>query len=371
MPSTLLPAEWKKVLKDHKDAPETAPLTKAIEAYAKVEPKAKDDPQPVLDALEKVVDAAKSARSANARDKSRKPVVDFLDDVLKDAAAMKVKAERFLQEKKERDREGDDEDEGGDNERAKLTERLVKVKKLEVDAAKPFVLALGKKSHGLVIAKTPGLAADHKKRARAMREGSGKVFIGLVYGEAGKHVFQLDEKPPGGLAKAIKKTAKMHTDLLIRVILRGPGGFELDDETDAEELADLGTDDEQVTAEGTETESESETGPQTTPDGAVGEGLKQWQSAAQRARFQVRRLQTAIRLIEHTTSPEVVDLLDEVVEELETDPASRVEAETLLAYIRTDDVVARAEEPNPFGVEVKIREPLLTALERLRNELPA
>ena len=56
----------------------------------------------MLDALEKVVDAAKSARSANAKDKKQKPVVDFLDDVLKDAATMKVKAEHFLQEKKER-----------------------------------------------------------------------------------------------------------------------------------------------------------------------------------------------------------------------------------------------------------------------------
>ncbi len=243
MANGLQPVEWKKILKDNKDAAETAPLTKALDAYAKAEPKAKDDPQPLLDALEKVVDAAKSARSANAKDKKRKPVVDFLDDVLKDAATMKVKAERFLQEKNERDREEENEAEGGDNERAKLTERLMKVKKLEVDAAKPFVLALGKKSHGLVIAKTDALSSDHKKRARAMREGSGKVFIGLVYGEGGKYVFQMEEIPPKGLAKAIKKTAALHTDLKsIRVILRGPGGFELDDETDAEDLADLGSD---------------------------------------------------------------------------------------------------------------------------------
>ena len=118
-------------------------MTKALDGYAKVEPKAKDDPQPVLDALEKVVSAAKSAKSANAKDKARKPVVDFLNDVLDDAATMKVKAERFLQEKAEREREGEDEDEGGDNERPKLTERLMKVKKMAADAAKPFVLAAG------------------------------------------------------------------------------------------------------------------------------------------------------------------------------------------------------------------------------------
>ena len=243
MANALLPAEWKKVLKDHKDAPETGGVTRALDAFAKVEPKAKDNPQPVLDSLEKVVAAAKSAKSANAKDKTRKPVVEFLNGVLDDAATMKVKAERFLQEKNERDREGEDTDEGGDNERPKLTERLLKVKKLTADAAKPFVLALGKKSHGLVIAKTAALSADHKKRARAMRDGSGKVFTGLVYGEGGKYVFQMEEVPPRGLAKAIKKAAATHTDLpSIRVILRGPGGVELDDETDVEEMDDLGTD---------------------------------------------------------------------------------------------------------------------------------
>ena len=132
MANALAPAEWKKVLKDHKDGPDTTDVTKALDAYAKVEPKAKDAPQPVLDALGEVVDAAKAARSANAKDKTYKPVVDFLDDVLKDAATMKVKVERFLQEKNERDREGED-DEGGDDERAKLTAQLIKVKKLDAD----------------------------------------------------------------------------------------------------------------------------------------------------------------------------------------------------------------------------------------------
>ncbi len=258
MANTLSPAEWKKILKDHKDAPDTADVTKALDAYAKVEPKAKDAPQPVLDALSEVVDAAKSAKSANARDKKRKPVVDFLDDVLKDASTMKVKVERLLQEKNERDREGEDEDEGGADEVAKLTERLIKVKKLDAEAAKPFVLALGGKSHGLVIGKTNALSGDHKKRACAMREGNGRIFIGRVFGENGKYVFAMAVKPPGGLAKAVKKTALKHTKLPpIRVIVRGPDGVDLDDETDVEELADLGSDTEESEETETETVAES------------------------------------------------------------------------------------------------------------------
>ncbi len=41
----------------------------------------------------------------------------------------------------------------------------------------------------------------------------------------------------------------MHTDLVIRVVLRGPDGFELDDENDIEELADLGADTEGADAQ--------------------------------------------------------------------------------------------------------------------------
>jgi hypothetical protein len=242
MANSLSPAEWKKVLKDFKDAPETGEVTKAIDAYAKAEPKAKEEPQPVLDALEKVVEAAKDAKAANFKDKKRKPLVDFLDDVVKDAAAMKVKAERMLQEKKESGGKGGDDDEGNASEMARLKERLLKVKKLESVDAMPFVLALGGKSHGLVIAKTPALSNDHKKRARAMRVGNGQLHVGRVFGEGGMYIFEMATKPPGGLAKAIKKAALMHADLPIRLKLRGPDGFEVDDENDVDEVTDLGTD---------------------------------------------------------------------------------------------------------------------------------
>src|SRR6185437_15449114 len=101
--------------------------------------------------------------------------------------------------------------------------------KLDADRAKPFVLALGSKAHGLVIAKGNAVGGEHKKRARAMRTGNGRVFLGRCYGEKGKYVFEFGVKPPGGLAKALKKAAGAHTDLPpIRLLVRGPGAEDVD-----------------------------------------------------------------------------------------------------------------------------------------------
>ncbi len=200
MSDALSVSKWKSVLKEKENAEvkDTEGLAKALEAYAKAEAKSKDDPEPLVDAVKEVMDCAKATRGKNPK---KEKLHKFLDGLVSDAGKEKVRAERLLQEKKECDREGEDEDEGGDNERAKLTERLFKVKKLDADSAKPFVLALGSRVNGLVISKTSALSGDHKKRAKSMRDGGGRIFTGLVYGEKGKYVFQMAVKPPGGLAR--------------------------------------------------------------------------------------------------------------------------------------------------------------------------
>ena len=59
-------------------------------------------------------------------------------------------------------------------------------------------------------------------------------------GEDGKLIFEMPEKPAGGLTKVIKKAAKVHAKIDIKLKVRG-GGAELDDETDLDELTDFGT----------------------------------------------------------------------------------------------------------------------------------
>jgi hypothetical protein len=254
MASALIPAEWKKVLKDHKDAPDTAPLTKALEAYAKVEPSIDKEPQDVLDALVKVVEAAKDAKSANAKDKKRKPVVDFLDDVLKDAAKIKTRAEGYLKQKASGDGESDV---GYD-----FTPFLKLMRMAPEDKALPFIFAPGKKVGGLVIARS--ISGKHKAIARELRNAntgrpvSGTTVIeGVCYGRAtasgddeegdgegdedlkGRLIFKLDSKPKAGLAKGLMMTILKQRGKKYKVQVKG-GGVEVDDDNDTEEMEDLG-----------------------------------------------------------------------------------------------------------------------------------
>ena len=87
MPTFLSANDWKKLLKEQPDAGEAAPLTKALEAYEKVE--GKDDPVSLETALEQVVTRAKAVKSKNAKNKK---LIEFLDGVVSTAAKEKAKA---------------------------------------------------------------------------------------------------------------------------------------------------------------------------------------------------------------------------------------------------------------------------------------
>jgi hypothetical protein len=239
-------ADWKKLLKTHPDAEETAPLTKAMDDYGKVA--GKGEPAQLAALLEKVIDRAKAAKKKNPKNKE---LVGFIDDVIGDAQKELTRASK--------ESEGEeDEGEAGDRLRA----QLVRVKKLDPDQGRPFVLALGQIG-GLVIARRPPITRDHRTTAKEMRKGKGKLLVGRCFGESGKYIFEFEDKPPGGLTKVIKKAVKTHTNMEIRIKVRG-GGTELDDETDTAELTDFG--------EETETETEAEAA--TTPGPSVSPGAE-------------------------------------------------------------------------------------------------
>jgi hypothetical protein len=224
-------ADWKKLLKSHPDADETAPLTKAMDDYGKVA--GKGEPAQLVTLLEKVIDRAKAVKKKNPKNKE---LVGFLDDMIGDAQKELTRASKESEEGE------DEEGEAGDQLRA----QLVRVKKLDPDQARPFVLALGQVG-GMVIARRPPITRDHRTTAKEMRKGKGKLLVGRCSGEGGKYIFEFEEQPPGGLTKVIKKAAKTHANMEIRIKVRG-GGTEIDDEADTAELTDFGTDPEDQAA---------------------------------------------------------------------------------------------------------------------------
>ena len=61
-------------------------------------------------------------------------------------------------------------------------------------------------------------------------------------------------------------------------------------------------------------------------------------------------------------------LLRAIRANLTPEPAEARQVAELEAYLGTDDIIAEAEVPNGFGVEVSLRVPLLAALARLRAD---
>jgi len=119
-----------------------------------------------------------------------------------------------------------------------LASHLKRIHTLDRKNAWHFCAAPGKPSSGLVVSKN-AIKPDQRAEAMALRGKRGAHFTGICYGEAGKWVFELEDKPPAGLAKGIKLAAKLHADLMIKVLVRG-GGVDIDDENDQDvDVADV------------------------------------------------------------------------------------------------------------------------------------
>jgi hypothetical protein len=361
MADVLSPSRWKSTLneKENADAKAVDDLTKAIDKYDKLEPKAKNDPQPFLDVVKEVVESAKTACTKNPK---KEKLLKVLNAMISEAGKERVRGERLLQEKNERDREKPEEDEEGDgDERARLTERLVMVKRLDPDRAKGFVLALGGKVHGLVIGKKADVGAALMKRAKGMRDGNGRIFTGKVFGEKGRYVFEMAEKPPGGLAKAIKKAAAAHTALPpLRVVVRGLG-VEFDDENDKDDLADLGP----------IPQDDDERGPQTAaPASAESETARRLEAVSSRASAVIARGGPNAREVElafkgaqvfqkggkFDRALELLDRLDEALQ--------RIEGEA-----RAAEAAAPADEPPPAEAFQKSLRAWEAAQKKVRTDL--
>ena len=101
MAATLSVSDWKKQLKTSPSATETAALTKALEAFAKLG--GKDDPKERIAALDEVITCAKTSKKKNAKDK---PIVGYLDDLVGEAEkkrdAASKEAERSLKKRRRR-----------------------------------------------------------------------------------------------------------------------------------------------------------------------------------------------------------------------------------------------------------------------------
>lgn len=117
----------------------------------------------------------------------------------------------------------------------------------------------------------------------------------------------------------------------------------------------------------TELKRLSEDGAETSAPAA----LKAWQEARATAIDALRRLDGAIRAAKDPEADKASILLQAIMKNLSPAPADARAVAELERYLSTDDIIVEAEMPNGFGIEVKLREPLLAALAGLRETTAA
>lgn len=102
-----------------------------------------------------------------------------------------------------------------------------------------------------------------------------------------------------------------------------------------------------------------------------GAGLASWQREREAAIGRLRQLAAAIGGSGDAEARDAVVLVQAIIKNLTAKPDSRNMVTELERWLRTDDILEDAEAPNPFGIELDVREPLLRALAELRADLPA
>jgi hypothetical protein len=102
---------------------------------------------------------------------------------------------------------------------------------------------------------------------------------------------------------------------------------------------------------------------------AVPGALAAWQNARAAAVTQLRNLGAAIKSAQDPDADQALIAIEAVAKNLTESPATAKSLQELERYIQTDEVVAEAELPNPFGVAISLRAPLIAALAALKTQL--
>jgi hypothetical protein len=107
------------------------------------------------------------------------------------------------------------------------------------------------------------------------------------------------------------------------------------------------------------------------PSNTLDQAMAGWSSARTAALAQLLALEKAIRGMADPEGDAAIILVKAIQANLTAKPATRQAVAELERYLQTDDIIDEAQGPNGFGLEVKLREPLLAALTKLRAAVPA
>ncbi len=105
----------------------------------------------------------------------------------------------------------------------------------------------------------------------------------------------------------------------------------------------------------------------TPPRNGPADAMASWSTARATALASLKALENAYRGMKHPLSDSAVILLRAIQANLTADPATPARVKELENYLTGDRIIAEAETPNGFGLEVALRKPLLAALDGLKR----
>jgi hypothetical protein len=103
--------------------------------------------------------------------------------------------------------------------------------------------------------------------------------------------------------------------------------------------------------------------------GGAGAGLAAWQTARSTAISTLNKLADAVKTLDIPEATEAVILLRAIRANLTEAPTTSRQIAELRRYLTTDEIITDAQDPNGFGIEVRLREPLLAALDRVAGDI--
>jgi hypothetical protein len=107
--------------------------------------------------------------------------------------------------------------------------------------------------------------------------------------------------------------------------------------------------------------------PANTSSAETAAAMADWQSARNEAVGTLRKLGAAIVAAKDPESGAAQIVLEAIAKNLTEKPVTTQQVLELERYLQTDKIITEAEAPNPFGVTIVIRTPLLNALGTLKK----
>jgi hypothetical protein len=104
---------------------------------------------------------------------------------------------------------------------------------------------------------------------------------------------------------------------------------------------------------------------------AVSAALETWAKRRADVIVTLKSLETAIRDMKDPLGDQAIILVKAIAANLTAVPDTKNSVADLRRYIDTDSIIDDAEQPNGFGIDVKIRAPLAGALTALETALAA